>query len=246
MCCFQWNLQRGRKSKYRAKISKGELIPQGMAKKDDGVLRRLLRGLDCPVNATTTFTSASSSIVAHTSAGSYTRGIEREYNSAEQMSLRVYQSVNAGRTIHQWQAAVRAGGKRRRRGVGEMVQERRSKQRYVLVILKHNSRVRRSLCRAENGLMCIRNLKVKAHDFLKALQRLKSFRGSDIVLNRLMIICDLNRWRARRTLKVCGDDDVYSNRSQHKNYKNYSPYAMYEPTNKISAQKRQKIQTTNA
>jgi hypothetical protein len=150
-----------------------------------------------------TFASAAfSSSSIHISAGIYTHSIKKEHIVNDRISLLACHYVNAGRTIHQWQAVVKAAEIRSRKGMGEMLQEKRTKQRKVLVILKQDTIVSKALCRARNRLICVKRLKIKAHDFLRSLQGSVCFRGSDTAVNRLIIISDLNRWRAKRALKV--------------------------------------------
>jgi hypothetical protein len=152
-----------------------------------------------------TFASAAfspSSIIPHTSDASYACSVKKEFIFSDRVSLLVCHVVNAGRMIRHWQTVVKARGVRFRKVVGEMLQENRNKQRQVVGILKHDSIVGKALWRARNKLVCVERLKIKARDFLKALQMSVSSRGSDSVVNRLIIVSDLNRWRAKRALKV--------------------------------------------
>lgn len=150
-----------------------------------------------------TFASAAfSPSFPHISDGSYACSIKKDFIFSDRISLLVCHFVNAGRMIHHWQTVVKARGVRSRKVFGEMLQENRNKQRQVLVILKHDSTVGKALWGARNKLVCVQRLKIKARDFLKALQMSLSSRGSDSVVDRLIIISDLNRWRAKRVLKV--------------------------------------------
>lgn len=150
-----------------------------------------------------TFASAAfSPSFPYTSDGSYTSSIKKEFIFSDRISLLVRHFVNAGRMIHHWQSLVKTRGTRSRKMAEEMLQENRNRQRQVLVILKHDSIVGKVLWRAKNKLVCVKRLKINARGFLKALQMSLSSRGSDSVVNRLIIISDLNRWRAKRALKV--------------------------------------------